>query len=134
MRVKNIMTIVFTLALAVGLFAVAEASDTQYVKPAHNKQFGTILTGTNGMTLYTFAKDTEDTSNCYGDCAKKWPPLTVADRYSFDNMGGKLGLSKRKDGSYQVTSDGKPLYFWFKDKKMGDTTGHKIKNVWFVAR
>jgi predicted lipoprotein with Yx(FWY)xxD motif len=134
MRVKNIATLALTLAFAIGFFAIAEASDTEYVKSAYNNTHGTILTGTNGMTLYTFAKDTENTSACYGDCAQKWPPLLVSDKYSFDNMGGKLGIAKRTDGTYQVTAEGKPLYFWFKDMKPGDTTGHEVKNVWFVAK
>lgn len=134
MRILNLTKIVLTLALTIGMFTAAQAADTEYVKKRNTSEFGNILTGSNGMTLYTFAKDTTDTSNCYDGCAKKWPPLVVADRYSFDNMGGKLGLTMRKGGEYQVTYMGKPLYYWFKDKKPGDTTGHKVKNVWFVVK
>ncbi|MFP3589895.1 hypothetical protein SCB29_40770, partial [Paraburkholderia sp. SIMBA_055] len=36
---------------------------------------GEVLTNAEGMTLYVFDKDTKGTSNCYDDCAKKWPPL-----------------------------------------------------------
>lgn len=32
---------------------------------------GEILTEANGMTLYTFDKDTTGTTNCYDDCAAK---------------------------------------------------------------
>ena len=41
---------------------------------------GEILTDANGMTLYTFDKDTAGTSNCYDECAANWPPLIAAAR------------------------------------------------------
>lgn len=34
-----------------------------------------VLTDANGMTLYIFDKDTAGVTNCYDDCAVKWPPL-----------------------------------------------------------
>ena len=35
----------------------------------------TFLMDANKMTLYTFDKDETGVSNCYDDCAAKWPPL-----------------------------------------------------------
>ena len=35
---------------------------------------GMYLIGYNGMTLYTYAKDSFATSTCYGACARDWPP------------------------------------------------------------
>ena len=35
---------------------------------------GTVLTTANGMTLYTYDKDTVGQSACYGDCAQYWHP------------------------------------------------------------
>ena len=37
-----------------------------------------ILTNKAGMTLYTFDKDSEGNSVCYGPCAVKWPPYATA--------------------------------------------------------
>ena len=37
-----------------------------------------MLTGTNGMTLYTFTRDTPGVSNCNGNCAAAWPPLMAS--------------------------------------------------------
>lgn len=34
----------------------------------------------------------------------------------------------------QWAKDGKPLYFWVKDKKEGDATGDGVKGVWDAAR
>jgi predicted lipoprotein with Yx(FWY)xxD motif len=91
---------------------------------------GKILTDKAGMTLYTFDKDSEDTSNCYGGCAAKWPPYLAKD-------GAKAkkawGLTTRKDGAQQWTYNGQPLYTWVGDSQAGDTTGDGVGGVWHVA-
>src|SRR5262249_19582900 len=97
---------------------------------------GNLLVGSNGMTLYTFSKDTADTSNCYDQCATNWPPLTVKsedDLVPGLNLLGKFATTKRKDNTLQVTYNGQPLYYFAKDKAVGDTTGDKVGNVWFVV-
>ena len=47
-----------------------------------------VLTGPNGMTLYTFDKDVAGSSKsvCNGPCATNWPPLmaTETDQASGD--------------------------------------------------
>jgi predicted lipoprotein with Yx(FWY)xxD motif len=90
---------------------------------------GKVLANSKGFTLYTFAADKGSTSTCYGQCAKFWPPLmgpvTVA---SGAKVSGKFGVTTRKDGSKQVTYNGKPLYTFLGDKNPGDVTGNG-KNV-----
>jgi predicted lipoprotein with Yx(FWY)xxD motif len=92
---------------------------------------GPVLAGENGMTLYTFRKDGEGVSNCYGQCETAWPPLAAK---AGDQAEPPYSILTRKDGSLQWAKDGKPLYFWFKDAKKGDTTGDGFKNVWDAAR
>ena len=92
---------------------------------------GDVLAAENGMTLYTFKKDETGKSNCYDACAASWPPLMAA---ASDKADGVYTVIERKDGSMQWAKDGKPLYFWAKDMKPGDTTGNGIKDVWDVAR
>ncbi len=59
---------------------------------------GTVLVDSNGMTLYTFDKDTENKSNCNDKCAEAWPPLFAsADAKAM----GKLTVAARDDGSKQ---------------------------------
>lgn len=91
---------------------------------------GTVLVaGSNGMTVYTFAKDTKDNgkSACSGGCATKWPALTVASEAAATGgpgATGKLGTIKREDdGKLQVTYNGLPLYFFQNDKAPGDANG-----------
>jgi len=74
----------------------------------------------DGMTLYTFAKDTARKSACDGQCAVEWPPLMVA-------AGAKAvprwTMVTRTDGSKMWAYRGHPLYTFVDDKKPGDATG-----------
>jgi predicted lipoprotein with Yx(FWY)xxD motif len=92
-----------------------------------------MLVGTSGMTLYTFDTDVAGSgkSACSGPCAQNWPPLQAADT---DRASGDYSVVTRDDGSKQWAYRGKPLYFWSKDAKPGDTTGDGVKGVWRVAR
>jgi len=98
---------------------------------------GTFLTGKDGLTLYYFTKDTEPgKSVCEGDCATNWPPVTVAPGSwpaGGDGVTGVVGVAARSDGSWQVTYDGRPLYYFAKDAAAGDTNGQGVGDVWYVA-
>ena len=89
-----------------------------------------MLTGANGMTLYTFDKDTAGVSNCYDKCATNWPPLfATADT----KAEGDFTIIDRKDATKIVAYKGWPLYLWVKDTKPGDTTGDMVGEVWHTA-
>jgi predicted lipoprotein with Yx(FWY)xxD motif len=93
-----------------------------------------VLVGPNGMTLYTFAKDTAGagTSACNAQCATNWPALGVAE--TAKPIGGYT-IIIREDGKRQWAYKGWPLYFWSKDAKAGDKTGDGVANgAWKVAR
>ncbi|MCK6412364.1 MAG: hypothetical protein L6Q55_08065 [Azonexus sp.] len=90
-----------------------------------------LLTGSNGMTLYTFDKDSAGKSSCNGPCASNWPPLLATPG---DTAHGDYSLTTRDDGRQQWTYRGKPLYFWIKDQKPGDQTGDGFNGVWRVAK
>lgn len=90
-----------------------------------------MLTGSNGMTLYTFDKDGGGKSACNGPCAANWPPLLAMDG---DTAGSDYSIISRDDGKKQWAFKGKPLYYWGKDQKPGDTTGDGFNSVWHVAK
>jgi predicted lipoprotein with Yx(FWY)xxD motif len=92
---------------------------------------GGVLVGPNGMTLYTFDKDSAGKSVCIGQCATNWPPLTAADA---DAAGGDYSLVTRDDGKKQWAIKGKPLYYWAKDTKPGDMTGDGLMGAWHVVK
>jgi len=94
---------------------------------------GGVLVGSNGMTLYTFDKDTAGSgkSVCNGQCATNWPPLMAADD---DKAGGDYSVVTRDDGKKQWALKGKPLYYWVKDTKPGEMTGEGVMGAWHVAK
>jgi LPXTG-motif cell wall-anchored protein len=96
---------------------------------------GRIMVGANGMTLYMFDKDEPGKSNCYDDCAVKWPPLLInagEQPIAADGITAQLGVTERTDGAYQVTANDLPLYYWYKDVNPGDATGQAVGDVWWV--
>jgi predicted lipoprotein with Yx(FWY)xxD motif len=107
------------------------------VKVSENINLGKILVDDKGMTLYIFDKDTQGKSNCTGDCANNWPPFTLKDATATvtagDGVSGKLDVIDRGDGTYQVTANGMPLYYFIKDKNSGDVNGQGVGDVWWVV-
>ena len=99
-----------------------------------NRELGSILTASNGMTLYTFANDAQSASNCVGQCVELWPPYTVdaaANMAAAPGIAGAISTILRSDGLTQTVLDGRPLYFYSGDTAPGDATGQGVGNVWF---
>ena len=97
---------------------------------------GTVLTGANGMTLYTFDRDTTSVSACNDQCAALWPPLVLESGAPVPpaGLGGALSVSNRADGRRQVVYNNQPLYFYMPDTQPGDTKGEGVGGVWHVAK
>ncbi|MEY4884292.1 MAG: hypothetical protein RIS34_2146 [Pseudomonadota bacterium] len=102
-----------------------------YTSPA--KVANGMLAGPNGMTLYTFDRDTEGSgkSVCNGPCAVNWPPLMALET---DKASGDYSIVTRDDGKKQWAAKGKPLYYWIKDTKPGDKTGDGVNDVWHIVK
>jgi predicted lipoprotein with Yx(FWY)xxD motif len=147
-----------TALLALGVLALAACGGSSYggsaaTKPsASNKaaaasgaavatgqtDVGTVLVDGSGKTLYAFAADAKDHSNCSGSCAQYWPPVTVAkgSPTASKDVTATLGTTTRSDGSMQLTVNGWPMYTYAGDAKAGDATGQG-KNLsgglWWVV-
>ena len=122
----------FAAALVASALVPAWGNATAQSSPPVKAEGG-MLVGASGMTLYTFDKDAagSGTSACNGPCAKNWPPLKAD---SADQGVGDYTIIARDDGSKQWAYKGKPLYFWAKDAKPGDTDGDGVKGVWHTAK
>jgi predicted lipoprotein with Yx(FWY)xxD motif len=70
-----------------------------------------VFVGPNGMTLYTFDRDTMGSgkSVCNGQCATNWPPLMAS---ASDSASGDWTIVTRDDGGRQWAYRGKPVYYW----------------------
>jgi len=144
-RIRAVLLAAIVLATACGgasststAAATAKATPTPTPEPTvsvADSSLGKILVAaTNKMTLYTYAKDTADLSNCYDACAANWPAFTITgDPVTGAGITGKLGVATRKDGQKQLTWNSKPLYFYNKDTKPGDVIGQNVGTVWSVV-
>lgn len=121
-------------ATGTGTAAAGESDAT--VQISEEGDLAPYLVGPDGMTLYTFANDEPGTSNCDESCLANWPPLTVEDGEeptAGEDVDGELGIYEHEDGTMQVTYNEMPLYYFVQDQEPGDTTGHEVADVWFVA-
>lgn len=105
---------------------------------AEGEDLGLILYDLSGHTLYTSSNDKGTTSSCYGACAKAWPPALTEGKP--DARGGasaaKIGATKRRDGTVQLTYAGHPLYTYTGDKS-SETNGngaHAFGGDWYAIR
>lgn len=121
-----------SLVLALLTAATFAACSSSY-SPRPALASGGMLTGVNGMTLYTFDKDVAGNgkSLCNGPCANNWPAFYATDS---DTASDDYSIIARDDGKKQWALKGKPLYYWSKDLKPGDTNGDGFNNVWRIAR
>ena len=122
MRSGMVMTTLVMLALYAGVAASFAAEDYGPLK-VQKTSIGNVLADPNGMTLYTFDKDTSGKSVCTGQCAINWPPVRAA---ADAKPTGDLTVITRDDGTKQWADEGKPLYTFIKDKKPGDVMGDSI--------
>jgi predicted lipoprotein with Yx(FWY)xxD motif len=114
---------ILSLGASAALAQTAPATTTDTSK-------GKALVDGKGMTLYVFDRDTTGTSNCNGQCATNWPPLTVA---AGATGSGQWTVVTRGDGGKQWAYKGKPVYTFSKDTKPGDVTGDGVNSVWHIA-
>lgn len=97
---------------------------------------GIWLTDSAGRTLYVYTRDKGTTSECYGACAKAWPPLTTTGPVTLSGqftVPRDLGVTTRTDDTKQVTYGGHPLYYFHGDTAPGQTKGQGLGGVWFLV-
>ena len=95
-------------------------------------QKGRIFVDAQGMTLYTFERDTTGhTSTCDGKCIERWIPLAAPDDAE---AKGDFTVITRSDGSKMWAYRYRPLYTSQYDKAPGDINGFDSATLWHVAR
>jgi predicted lipoprotein with Yx(FWY)xxD motif len=136
------MKLKLALILAAGaLLAIAGSAGASTlatsVGTTHSK-FGSILVDGHGHSLYLFDRDRNGKSSCYGGCAGEWPALIVSGK-PHAKPGVKAGLlsrTKRRDGRWQVTYKGHPLYTFAGDTAKGQTNGEGLDDFggwWYLV-
>ncbi|KAF7958265.1 COG4315 family predicted lipoprotein [Cupriavidus basilensis] len=117
-----IKTLLCVLACTVSLAALAEPP----------KIASGIVADGDGMTLYTFDRDTvPGKSACTGSCSANWP-AALAD--SNDKPSGEWGLIAADQDRHQWTYKGRPLYRFSGDKQPGQKNGDGFGGVWHIVK
>ena len=121
-----------TFVLSAIVSTICFGANAQQVKLDNDKH---VLENSTGMTLYVFDRDevgVDKTSQCNGECAKRWPPFLTS---ASDKANGDWGIEPRQDGSKQWAYKGRPLYTFSGDKGPGQTNGlSQNGNTWHVAQ
>lgn len=107
-------------------------SDNIYKTSTDSKK-GSYLTDFQGMTLYTYDKDTKGMSNCTGACATNWPPYTSG-ATAEAQLPENITVITRADGTKQFAWKGMPLYYFGGDKKAGDLNGDGVGGFWHIVK
>ena len=100
-------------------------------------EFGSMLFGPNRQAIYVFENDSRGKSNCYGACARAWPPVLTKGRPRAGKGVRKrlLGTARRRNGRRQVTYAGKPLYYYAHEGP-GEVRCHDVNlngGYWWVV-
>lgn len=103
-----------------------------------SSEFGTMLFNEKNQAIYIWELEESSKAECYGDCAKAWPPVLTdgAPQASGEVKGDLLGTTKRNDGSTQVTYNGHPLYY-YANEDPGEVKCHNIVThggLWWVIQ
>jgi predicted lipoprotein with Yx(FWY)xxD motif len=90
---------------------------------------GSVLVDNTGKALYANNLETTGKILCSDPgCNAFWTPLTLhAGQPTALATAGKLGVTKRPDGTTQVTANGKPLYTFSEDSP-GKATGNGFQD------
>lgn len=121
-------------AMEAGASISAEGARVEVV----GSQYGRVLADGKGEAFYLFDKEDGGRAECYGACAKAWPPLLTKGKPQA-GKGAKqslLGTTKRRDGKLQVTYAGQPLYYYVDDSP-GTILCHDVEEFggrWLVVK
>ena len=122
---KLIFNATFLLLLSLNSYGSQLPSEVSTFELADGK---TILTTSEGLSLYTFDLDDAGVSNCHDQCLFIWPALVTEK----DELDLPFGIHIRPDGSKQITLDDRPLYLFFSDSKPGDILGDGLQGIWHI--
>jgi predicted lipoprotein with Yx(FWY)xxD motif len=129
----HILTTGAIMSLKPGLTAIvlalAAVNGANAAQPARFDQG--LMVDAKGMTLYTFDRDAQGRSACYGGCAAAWPPALAA---SDARPVGDFSVVERDDGGRQWAYHGRPLYRYAGDARAGDVNGDRQGGVWHAIR
>ena len=90
---------------------------------------GRVLVDSSGKALYTADQEAMTGALCKGSCLTFWTPLTIhTGSPTASSVNGMLGVAQRRDGTRQVTFNGKRLYSFSQDES-GQVNGNGLMDA-----
>jgi predicted lipoprotein with Yx(FWY)xxD motif len=133
------MAAVAAAALTASITALALASSGSPTVSAAHSKLGRVVVNGQGRTLYVLSPETVHHLLCKSKaCFDFWPPLTVGSgKAKLTVSGGVHGRLRilHRNGIFQVTLNGMPLYRYAGDHGKGEVNGqdiHSFGGVWHV--
>jgi predicted lipoprotein with Yx(FWY)xxD motif len=138
LRLTSLALAAVVLAASTATGSVGAAARGGTTVRTVGSQFGTILGDRKGQAFYVFGNERTSRSECYGACAKAWPPVPASGRpvAAKGVRASLIGTTRRRDGSRQLTFRGRPLYFYVSDAP-GRVLCHDVREfdgLWQVIR
>jgi predicted lipoprotein with Yx(FWY)xxD motif len=102
-----------------------------------SSDYGRVIADGKGEAFYLFDKEDSGRAECYGACARAWPPVLTKGKPQAGS-GAKqslLGTTRRSNGKLQVTYAGQPLYYYVDDSP-GTILCHDVEEfggLWLVV-
>ena len=113
------------------------AATTQSGIHVAKTSLGKVLVDPKGFTVYMFAADSMNKSNCNAACLHYWPPVKPqASGMKSAGITGKLGSTKTPTGQPIATINGMPLYTYVGDHAPGNVNGQGFNGfggLWWVV-
>ncbi len=139
--IKNTLLIVILLIAFgwIGMKIINKPNKTVKIPDYHevittqdSVKYGKYAADLEGNTLYFYSPEPLSETACDYKCLQTWRPyiVDVATSKDFDSSDyffmDKISVVKRADGLYQYAYDGKLLYKFIGDKKVGDAIGLNV--------
>lgn len=101
-----------------------------------DSEFGQHLVDQDGRAVYLYLIDVPGSASSSTNDTM-WPPLLVASGEDLPTVSAELqadlvGVTTRADGTFQVTYNGWPLYYFADDLEAGQVGGHGLGGNWFL--
>lgn len=140
---RNSLTVLALSVVAVGVstsgLAGAASPHAASAKTidVRSTSYGKILVNSKGDTLYYFANDKKDKSNCNVACLSIWPLVTATGKPTAGpGVSQKLLGTIKVSGKEEVTYNGLPLYTYVADSGPGQTNGEDTNangGLWWLV-